>query len=206
LTEVKFCGNRTERDIAFVNEARPDYAGFIMTPGFGRSVGAGTVEKLASEVDGSILRVGVFVDDDPERIADVLNEGTIDIAQLHGSESEEYIARLRGLTDGLIIKCFRPMTQQDVSEALKTNADIIMFDAGKGSGRTFDWSVLRDADREYFLAGGLTADNVGEAVRRLRPFAVDTSSGTETDGKKDLEKMKRFMAAVEEADAEIDDQ
>lgn len=203
MTKVKFCGNRTPEDVSFVNEARPDYAGFILTKGFRRTVDDMTAEKLAEAVRPGISRVGVFVDDAPERVARFLNEGIVDIVQLHGNETEEYIGRLRGMTSGTVMKCFRPETAEDVRLAMGSSADLVMLDGGSGSGRAFDWSLLREADRDYFLAGGLTPENVGDAVRRLRPFAVDTSSGTETEGKKDIRRMRRFMDAVRDADRDV---
>ena len=203
MTEVKFCGNRTLGDIGFVNEVRPDYAGFILAKGFRRTVDDAAAEKLAEAVRPGISRVGVFVDDAPERVARFLNEGIVDIAQLHGSETEAYIARLREMTSGTVMKCFRPETAEDVRLALRSSADLVMLDGGHGSGKTFDWSLLGGMKRKYFLAGGLTPENVGDAVRRLRPLAVDTSSGTETEGKKDIRRMRMFMDAVRDADRDV---
>ena len=138
----------------------------------------------------------MFVDEAPEIVADLLNSGIIDLAQLHGGEDEAYIQGLRQLTDQPIIKAFQIKSRHDLAEAEACTADHILLDSGAGTGNVFDWSVLRDVKRPYFLAGGLSPDNVGDAVRLLHPYAVDVSSGIETDGRKDEEKAAAFIAAV----------
>ena len=162
--------------------------------------------KLAEEMKGAlapgITAVGVFVDEIPEKVAELLNEGVIDLAQLHGSEDEAYIAKLRQLTDKGIIKAFRVKGEEEILSAEECTAEQILLDSGAGSGERFDWSVVKDVKRPYFLAGGLTPENAGAAVRKLHPCALDVSSGIETDGVKDLEKMKAFMKAVRDAESE----
>jgi len=140
--------------------------------------------------------VGVFVDESAEIVARLLNDGTIDIAQLHGGEDEEYISRLRKLTGKPIIKAFRIESEEDIARAEKSSADHILLDSGMGTGKVFDWSLIQSIKRPYFLAGGLDCDNVGEAIKKLRPYAVDVSSGIETNGLKDKEKMAAFVAKV----------
>ena len=118
------------------------------------------------------------------------------MAQLHGGEDNDYIKRLRQLTDAEIIKAFRVRTQADIEEAEKCAADHILLDSGMGSGNTFEWEFLRGIERPYFLAGGLDQRNAAETVKTLHPFALDVSSGIETDGKKDAAKMTAFVKAV----------
>ena len=140
------------------------------------------------------------MDADIDFIADLVSCGIIDVAQLHGSENEEYIKRLRdkiantsNINTCRIIKAFNINHMNSLDEAENSSADYIMLDSGKGSGVTFDWSVLSGLTRPYFLAGGLSPDNVGEVIKTLHPYAVDVSSGVETDGVKDADKMRRFV-------------
>ena len=144
-----------------------------------------------------IIPVGVFVNETPETVAALLDRGIIDIAQLHGNEDEAYIRRLRQLTTKPLIQAFRVDTPADVAAAQASTADYVLLDSGAGgTGTCFDWSLLQDIQRPYFLAGGLTPENVGGAVATLHPYAVDVSSGIETDGAKDKEKMTQFVRAV----------
>ncbi|MBQ3398556.1 MAG: phosphoribosylanthranilate isomerase, partial [Synergistaceae bacterium] len=142
--------------------------------------------------------VGVFVDENPEIIAEICGHGIIGIIQLHGHENEEYISRLRTLTNKPVIKAFKVREAEDVMRAENCTADFVMLDSGMGTGKVFDWSLLAGITRPYFLAGGLDAGNVREAVSRLRPYAVDVSSGIETGGVKDRMKMSEFIAALRE--------
>ena len=150
-----------------------------------------------------IQAVGVFVKEDPETVVHLLEDGVIDVAQLHGGESEAYIRTLRQHTHKPILQAFRVDTPADLEKAQASSADYILLDSGDGgTGERFDWSLLAGATRPYFLAGGLDPENVGGAVEKLKPYAVDVSSGIETDGKKDPEKMKNFVRAVRGAAGE----
>ena len=131
-----------------------------------------------------VRAVGVFTDEAPERIAELLDNGVIDIAQLHGREDEDYIETLRSFTDRPLIKAYRIRTAEDLEAARQSTADYILLDSGAGTGRVFDWRLIRDMGRPYFLAGGLSPDNVEDAVTYLHPYAVDVSSGIETNGRK----------------------
>ena len=139
---------------------------------------------------------GVFVNEDPERIAGLLQNGVIDMAQLHGDEDETYIAHLRSLAPKPIIKAFPIVHAGDMVKAGQSTADFVLLDSGAGTGTVFDWKLIEGFNRPYFLAGGLSADNVGAAVDALHPYAVDVSSGIETNGYKDQIKMAAFAAAV----------
>lgn len=227
MTKIKMCGLRNLEDIEAVNEWKPDYAGFVFAPESRRYVTAEQAAELKDHLDPRIQAVGVFVDEAPERVAALLNEGVIELAQLHGSEDEEYLVRLRELTDKPVIQAFRILSREDVVRAMKSSADEILLDSGAGTGSTFNWEVLRiesgydraiDAEKDgerpfctkrnrekslyaeetrpYFLAGGLNPQNVAEAIRWLHPYAVDVSSGIETDGSKDREKIAAFVTAV----------
>ena len=155
---------------------------------------------LKSKLDPSIKAVGVFVDEDPEVVKSLLEGGIIDIAQLHGHEDEDYINELKNSTGSGVIKAFKIRSKDDIRKAEESPADIVLLDAGMGDGVTFDWSLIKNAGRPYFLAGGLDPDNAADAVRTLHPYALDVSSGIETDGLKDTNKMAAFAASVRKED------
>ena len=196
MTKVKLCGLRREEDIEAANELRPDYIGFVFAEKSRRAVTRETAARLKSLLSPGIPAVGVFVNAQPETVAYLLEDGIIDLAQLHGQEDADYIARLRALTDRPVIQAFRVRTAEDAKRAEESPADYILLDAGAGDGKTFEWELAGGVWRPYFLAGGLTPENAGDAVARLNPFALDVSSGIETDGWKDPEKMRAFMRAV----------
>jgi phosphoribosylanthranilate isomerase len=199
-TRCKICGLYREEDIAYINRIKPDYCGFIIDyPKSHRSLHIEQVEKLSGIVDNQIVRVGVFVDEEVEIIEDLLKRDVIDMAQLHGKEDDALIQRLQENTGKPVIKAFVVDSKAAYEKACKSSADYILLDAGKGEGRQFDWDVISEnpPEREYFLAGGLNPDNVKQAVELLHPFAVDLSSGVETEKKKDLEKIKEIKEILE---------
>lgn len=195
MTRIKICGLSRLRDIAAVNEARPDFCGFVINyPKSRRNVSPEQVRLLREKLADGVIPVGVFVNQSPELAAALLNDETISVAQLHGQENERYIARLRELTGGKPLwKAFRVRTTADIAAARSSTADVILLDNGTGTGAAFDWSLIREMNRPYILAGGLTAENLPDAVCTLRPWCVDLSSGVETDGVKDRAKI---VAAV----------
>ena len=197
MTKIKLCGLSRPCDIETANRLSPEYIGFVFAAKSIRYVSSEKAAELKKLLHPSIKAVGVFVQEQPKTVAELLRSGTIDIAQLHGGESEEYIKQLRALTDKPLIKAYRIDTIQDVAAANMSNADYVLLDSGQGgTGTTFDWNLLEKIDRPYFLAGGLNADNVRSAIERLNPYAVDVSSGIETDGRKNIRKMEEFVHAV----------
>ena len=196
MSRIKFCGLSRPCDIETANELKPEYIGFVFAPKSKRYVTPEKVKELKQLLSPGICAVGVFVNEDPGRVACLLNTGVIDIAQLHGSEGEDCIRQLRMLTDKPLIRAFRIETVKDIKDAEHCTADYVLLDSGAGTGTVFDWELIQDIRRPYFLAGGLSPDNVGDAVEMLHPFAVDVSSGIETDGVKDKIKMAAFVAAV----------
>lgn len=196
MTKIKLCGLSRLCDIETANELKPDYIGFVLTPKSKRYVTPEKARELKQILLPQIQAVGVFVNEKPEMAAKLLQDGVVDIAQLHGTEDEEYIAQLRRLTDKPIIKAFRVETAGDIETALQSTAEYILLDSGAGTGKVFDWNRIRNITRPYFLAGGLDDGNVAEAVSLLHPYAVDVSSGIETGGQKDKSKMAAFAAAV----------
>lgn len=197
MTKTKLCGLSRPCDIIAVNRLQPDYIGFVFAKKSKRYVSPCRAKELKNMLCGKIKAVGVFVNEPVESVAQLLGSGTIDIAQLHGQEDETYIAALRSLTDKPIIKAFRVDTQEDVAKANASSADYVLLDSGNGgTGTVFDWQLLSGITRPYFLAGGLNPENAEEAIRALHPYAVDVSSGIETEGLKDEKKMTAFLAAV----------
>ncbi len=196
MTKIKLCGLSRPCDIEAANVLQPEYIGFVLAPKSRRYVSPEQAAALKCLLDTRIKAVGVFVNERPETAARLLNKGIIDMAQLHGNEDEAYIRKLRTLTDKPIIQAFRIGTRQDVIAAGESSADYVLLDSGAGTGAVFDWKLVQSFHRPYFLAGGLGVDNVEAAVRQLRPYVVDVSSGIETNGLKDKEKMAAFAAAV----------
>lgn len=196
--QIKICGLRRPEDIDYVNATMPDYAGFILGfPRSHRSIEAPELRSLRRKLAPGIRAVGVFVDADPAYIAQLYNEDLLDIAQLHGSEDEEYIQTLRAHCPGLILwQAFRVQGPKDITAACASSADQILLDAGQGSGRSFDWSHLRQIERPYMLAGGLDAKRIEAAAALPHILGVDVSSGVETSGVKDFHKIKEAVSAA----------
>ena len=198
-TKIKFCGLSRRCDIETANDLRPDYVGFVFAKSSRRYVSPKQAGELKKMLAPGILAVGVFVNEEPRIVAGFLEAGIIDIAQLHGDEDTDYIRGLKSLTKAPLIKAFGLRSIHDLPAVERSPADLVLLDSpGGGTGRLFDWQLLEDIQRPYFLAGGLSAENVGKAIARLRPFGVDVSSGIETGGYKDREKMTAFAAAVRE--------
>ena len=197
-TKIKICGLRRREDILAVNEARPDYCGFIIEfPKSFRSVTADKVRELVKDLSPEIKGVGVFVNAPVEFVSGLMNDGTLALAQLHGQEDEAYIRELKKLTDKPIIKAFSVKTSEDIEKALQSPADYILLDQGSGgTGMTFDWSLIPKIERPFFLAGGIGAENLEQAIREIRPYAVDLSSSVETDKWKDPEKIWNVVDIV----------
>lgn len=195
--KIKLCGLSRPVDIDYVNQAKPDYCGFIVNfPKSRRNVTPEQVRALTARLSGDIIPVGVFVDESVETVAGLLEDGTIAVAQLHGHEDEAYLAALRKLTAKPIWQAFQIRSAADLERAKSSTANLVLLDSGQGSGVTLDWSILADFPRPYVLAGGLTAENIPAAVQQVKPYAVDLSSGVETEGYKDYEKMLAAVAAV----------
>ena len=199
--KIKLCGLTRPCDIEAVNELQPDYIGFVFAKKSRRYVSPEKAKELKAMLAPGIQAVGVFVNEEPEQIAALLEAGTIDVAQLHGQESETEIRRLRELTDHPLIQAFRIDTEQDVERANASTADYVLLDSGAGgTGTVFDWDLLQAIRRPYFLAGGLDTENLGTVKAKLNPYGVDVSSGIETGGYKDKEKMTAFVAAARKED------
>lgn len=195
-TKIKLCGMMNPPDVITAMELKVDYVGFILSEGFRRTIPHETFCELHSYLQGSdIKKVGVFVNEPIESILEYYEE-MLDAIQLHGNEDDQYIKELRNHTDKPIIKAIKIESEEDVQRAKESIADCILLDSGTGTGKTFDHSLIKGIHRPYFLAGGLTAENVADAIENLHPYAVDASSCLETNGKKDPQKMNEFVSAV----------
>jgi phosphoribosylanthranilate isomerase len=198
--KVKLCGIRRPEDVAYLNEFRPDYAGFVFA-GTRRRVTPETAAALAEKLDAGIRKAGVFVDEPAESIARTVRLAGLDAVQLHGNESAETVAKLRRLLPGVELwKAVRVRDRNSIPRALELGADRLVLDsfsasAYGGTGKTADWSLIREANPPvpYFLAGGLNSGNVALAVAELSPYGVDVSSGIETGGVKDRRKIEQIM-------------
>jgi phosphoribosylanthranilate isomerase len=190
MVKVKICGLTRLCDIDAINEACPDYVGFVFAESR-RKVTPQQALELRGKLCSNIVPVGVFIKEPMENIVSLVQNGVIEVIQLQGQEDESYIQKLKALTDKPIIKA---ITAQDEKV---TTADYLMFDSKNGgTGQVFDWGLIGKVDKPFFLAGGLCADNVELAIKNVKPFAVDVSSGVETEGFKDLIKIKEFVKRV----------
>lgn len=198
MTKIKICGLSRPCDTEYVNEAKPDFCGFIINvPKSKRNVSPDTVRQLVKNLSPDVKPVGVFVNAPMDEIAALTEDGTLAYVQLHGKEDEAYIAALREKIHVPIIQAFKVTCPEDVTHAQQSSADYILLDNGSGgTGKTFDWSHLRGITRPYILAGGLGPDNLAQAVSQLAPWGVDLSSGVETDGFKDKAKVLAAVQAV----------
>ncbi len=194
--KIKICGLRREEDVDYANQVMPDYVGFILAEGFRRQISREQARSLKQRLSDKIQAVGVFVNNPIEEVISYLEEGIIDMAQLHGEETEEDIQYIQAVTAKPVIKAVKAQNQYIVEAWLDSSADYLLFDSGTGTGKSFDWSLLADVNREYFLAGGLNPGNIEEAMKQLSPYSIDISSGVETEGVKDLEKMQAAVNVV----------
>ena len=196
MTKIKLCGMTRLCDVDAVNELRPEYVGFVFAPGSKRRVTPDQAAELKARLTDGVAAVGVFVNEPIENVWRLVDDGVIDVVQLHGSEDEAYISQLRERFNGAVIQAFKIRAEEDVLKANRSSADYILLDSGAGTGKAFDRDLISGVNRDFFLAGGLSSDDVQEAIRRWRPYAVDVSSAIETNGLKDKDKMTAFVEAV----------
>ena len=193
--KIKICGLTREEDIRIVNDVRPDYVGFVFA-GNKRKVDEAQAARLRQLLDENIPAVGVFVDAPIEQIYRLVKAKTVQLVQLHGNEDEDYITALNESCNVPVIKAFSVQTKADIEKARESSVSWVLLDNGKGgTGERFPWELIPSLQCPFFLAGGLSPENVREAAT-YRPYALDISSGVETNGKKDKEKIKRFVTYV----------
>ena len=198
MVKIKICGLRRLEDIEIVNKYKPDYIGFVFADSK-RKVSHEQASKMKDYLSSDIISVGVFVNADCEEILKLYNDRIIDMAQLHGDENEEYINYLKEKTNNelKIIKAIEMSHDNDLFNYDDSQADFLLLDSGKGSGKTFDWSLIRkDLKKEFFLAGGINSENAVQAIDEFSPYAIDLSSSLEVDGFKDEKKVKEIMEVI----------
>lgn len=203
MVKVKICGIKTLQDVEFVNRQKPDFTGFVFYSLSKRYVSLITARSLKAKLNKKIKSIGVFVNAPPEKIAAAAELGIIKMVQLHGDETNAYIAELRKICTLPIIKAVRVREEADIKKAAFYNCDYFLFDTYStasygGTGRQFDTQLLKGVkiNKPYFLAGGLNAGNVRSALKGLKPYAVDVSGGVETGGSKDEIKINNFIKQV----------
>lgn len=205
MTKIKICGLKRPEDVEYVNQYLPEYAGFVFAESK-RKVTDEQAEKLSRELDERITPVGVFVNEPVEHIVSLVKKEIIRVIQLHGEEEEAYILDLReALKETVkIIKAVRVQNQMQILEAAKLPCDYLLLDTWQkdmygGCGKQFDRSLIPSGlSVPYFLAGGLSAENIRKNIEICHPYAVDISSAVETDGKKDKKKIQEFIERVRE--------
>lgn len=212
MQKIKLCGMMKPCDIEYANRVKPDFVGFIFA-NTRRKISAAQAKQFREALDAEIPAVGVFVNEDISVITSLMQNGCIDLIQLHGEEDADYIRRLREVCDVPVIKAVKVQTVEQIRQAAALPVDYLLLDTYRkgvlgGTGEAFDWELLREAKaaagdaaegelfgKPYFLAGGLHAGNLREAAA-LGSYGLDVSSGIETDGSKDFTKMVEVMELV----------
>jgi len=197
MSRVKICGLSRKEDIDAVNRVLPEYIGFVFAPSR-RRVGIQTADRLKEKLDSRIKAVGVFVNEDIFAISEIVQNGIVDLIQLHGDEDDAYIRQIKDVCNCPVIKS---VGVGDIQPDLPDRPDYLLFDTISeqrgGVGSAFNWRILKGyRGVPYFLAGGLSIKNTADAIQMLSPFCVDVSSGVETDGYKDEEKINGFVQLV----------
>lgn len=212
MQKIKLCGMMKPCDIEYANRVKPDFVGFIFA-NTRRKISAAQAKQFREALDAEIPAVGVFVNEDIPVIASLVQDRCIDMIQLHGEEDADYIRRLREICDVPVIKAVKVQTVEQIRQAAALPVDYLLLDTYRkgvlgGTGEAFDWELLREAKaaagdtaegelfgKPYFLAGGLHAGNLREAAA-LGSYGLDVSSGIETDGSKDFDKMVEVVNIV----------
>lgn len=209
MQKIKLCGMMKPYDIEYANRVKPDFVGFIFA-NTRRKISSAQAKQFREALDAEIPAVGVFVNEDISVITSLVQNGCIDLIQLHGEEDADYIRRLREVCDVPVIKAVKVQMVEQIRQAAALPVDYLLLDTYRkgvlgGTGEAFDWELLREAKivagdtaegelfgKPYFLAGGLHAGNLREAAA-LGSYGLDISSGIETDGSKDFTKMVEVM-------------
>ena len=196
MIKIKICGLSRLCDIYAANDEQPEYIGFVFAKSH-RRVTPQLAFDLRKKLDPDIIPVGVFVDEKIGNIVSIVQQGIIDVIQLHGSENEDYIRRLKAFTGKPVIRAVVVSKEGGVWKPAETSAEYLLLDGDiGGKGKRFDWNLIGEINKPFFLAGGLNAKNIETALEKVQPFAVDVSSGVETDGFKDHAKIREFIRIV----------
>ncbi len=191
--KIKICGLKRAEDIDAVNLYKPDYIGFVFA-GTKRRITFQQAKRLKQLLAADICAVGVFVDEKIDHIVSLVDDHVIDMIQLHGHEDETYIARLKEKTTATIIKAIR--IQDETSLDVRYDVDYYLLDhCQAGSGQSFDWKLIRNLDKPLFLAGGISLDNLDQALKQ-DVWGLDISTGVETQGWKDPQKIAKVIRRI----------
>jgi len=201
MTKIKICGITNIEDALAAAAFGADMLGLNFYSKSPRYLALRDAAAIAARIPERVLKVGIFVDSAAEEVSDIAEEVGLDVIQLHGDEDNIYIREIGLITEKPIIKAFRMSADTSIAEILSSDADAVLLDAASngafgGTGETFDWDLVSgiSSNKQVFLAGGLTDANVVEAIRLVRPYAVDVASGVESaPGKKDLYKVEAFI-------------
>ena len=199
MVKVKICGITNYEDAAHAVILGADYIGFNFYELSPRHVDESEVKRFIGRLPKNVKKVGVFANQNFNTVKKIVRNLDLDLIQLHGDETQDYCSKLKGETKKQIIKAFRIKGKGDIEKIKGYDADYLMFDANKegmfgGTGRTFDWKIVKAINKPFFLSGGLNPKNVKEAIRTAKPYAVDAASGIEINPrKKDYRKMKEFI-------------
>ena len=202
MTKVKICGITNYDDAAHAAILGADYLGFNFYELSPRHVDESEVKRFIGRLPKNVRKVGVFVNHNPDTVKKIVKNLDLDLIQLHGDETQDYCSKLKAETKKQVIKAFRIKEKEDLKKIKHYNADYFMFDTHEegifgGTGRTFDWKIIKGVNKPFFLSGGLNPKNVKEAIRTAKPYAVDAASGIEINPrKKDNKKMERFIEAA----------
>lgn len=191
MTKVKICGLSTKEAVETAVSAGADYIGFVFAPSK-RQVTLEQAADLAKTTPATVKKVGVFVSPSRAQLLETIEQVGLDLVQVHGQVADD-------LFENLPCDSIQAVQVDENGHVPNSRADYLLFDAPvAGSGRTFDWGKLDTTglNQPFFIAGGLHEDNVVKAIQHFTPYAVDVSSGVETDGQKDYEKIRRFIERV----------
>lgn len=199
-TKIKICGLQSNSEVMAINEVMPDYAGFVFADSR-RQISEETAERLRSKLAPGIISVGVFVNEELEKILRLCERKIIDMIQLHGDEDGEYIDALRRRVKNPVVKAVRVKSAEDIHRAEGMDSEYLLLDAYHekeygGNGVSFDWSLIPKLKKPFFLAGGLNSMNVLDAIRRYQPYGIDVSTGVETGGAKDPVKLRELVELI----------
>jgi phosphoribosylanthranilate isomerase len=197
LTKIKICGVTRLCDLDAVNAAQPEYIGFVFAESR-RKVTPSQAAELRAKLSPDIISVGVFANEARDNILSLVRSGIIGAIQLHGEETEQYIENIKALTDKPVIKAVSVSKPGDAQKWADTCADYLLLDNKTGgTGQPFDWNLIGEVKKPFFLAGGLTITTIEAAILTIIPFAVDISSGVETHGLKDGEKIRTIIRRIQ---------
>ncbi len=198
MVKVKICGICHEAEIGIMNELVPDYVGFVFVKKSRHFIAPEHAGYLRSKLRDGIKSVGVFANESLKSVALCVETAGLNMVQLHGDETGEYVAALREYIRCPIMKVYKISKPIDAEKAMYSTADYVMLDGGNsGDGKTFDWSLLGRARRKFFLSGGLNPENMQKALElEPQPYALNASSGLEANRMKDFRKVMKFILGV----------